>query len=155
MLVVLVDVAELDGDDDGAVGLGSLVTIVGGSSDAVTGDAEVRVAIEGVAIAETDVEIPMFGDGTVIVEDDAQVETNTIVVVVLAVEETIGEEACVRIGGEAGLAAPLSVVFLTFCLLGSFLLGSLAFVLGLDLLAFLTVLLFLQSLLSLFLLFLG
>ena len=155
VLVVLVEVGELDGDYDSTVSSAFLFAVEGIEGDGIAGTEEVAVVVHGVAIADTDVEIPTFGNGTVIVEGDTEVGAYAIVEAVLGVDATVGEDAGVGVGGEAGLAAPFSVVFLTFCLLGSFLLGSLALVLGLDLLALLAVLFFLQSLLSLFLLFLG
>lgn len=147
VLVVLVEVGELDGDYDSTVSSVFLFAVEGIEGDGIAGTEEVAVVVHGVAIADTDVEIPTFGNGTVIVEGDTEVGAYAIVEAVLGVDATVGEDAGVGVGGEAGLAAPLGVVFLTLGFLGGFLLGGFALVFGLDLLAFLTILLFLQGLL--------
>ena len=55
-----------------------------------------------------------------IVDNDTQIITNCVEIVVLAIETTVGKDSGTGVSGEAGLPIPLGVVLLTFSLLLGF-----------------------------------
>ena len=94
MLVVLVDVAEFDGHNDGTEGSGLLFTVEVGAGERVgkfSVAEEVAVGEVGEAIAEADVDIPAFGDGAMVVEGYADVGANAVVETIVSVHAAVGD----------------------------------------------------------------
>ena len=73
MVIVLVDVAELDGNEDGIEVSGLLSTAKRVNVNCIVFAEEVTVGEVSVAIADADVEVPTFGNRTVIVEHNTLV----------------------------------------------------------------------------------
>ena len=114
MFVVFVDVTEFDGNCDGAVGFVLFISIKGTARQVfkLVLCKQVAVGEVGVAVSEANVEVPMAGDRTVVVESDADISTNAVVETVLGVDSAVVEDADIGVSSKVGFAAPSGVVLL-------------------------------------------
>ena len=123
-LVVFGDVADLEGKHHGVEGVGNLfaVEVIDGELLNLVRGELVAVGIGGVAVAESDVEVPTACNGHMVVEHKTEAVAHAVVQAVVAQQTTVEEERGRGVGCEARTASPGCIMLLLFALFLGFLL---------------------------------